>query len=481
MTRWVGLLALFLVVVASSRVAIAEPGAPLNNSYQVELFQGPVFAPLRVTGLAGAYTAYAEGVDGLSVNPASSAVREPSSVHEIDYNVAFSLSFPATFGSTDFDNDGKSGFTYKDFVFYTVGGMTQVGPFGVGVIGDFQRYNVTPKTGANSAQSSLTLGRIDITAGWGFLDNQLIVGGGARGAWLDISSSRPTLSSQTLLSMIGFAPEVGVLVRPNYVPWRIGATFRAPVNADAMQDAAVVTDEAGVRRAEGFAVPHSVHMPWEVTAGFALQLGPRPLNPTWVAPARQEADARQRLIDARSSRAAARDAELAAIPDRNARDVRARYLAKEDLYLLRQEDERLRDLEPRMLAERRALYWNWPREYVLVIVEAQVIGASDNAVSIESFLSQKEQRSGERVTITPRLGFEGEPVVGVVKTRFGTYVEPSRFAGRSARQHFTFAFDVRVFAFKGWWFFAPATYRISAVADLAPRYENLGVSFGAWY
>jgi hypothetical protein len=134
-----------------------------------------------------------------------------------------------------------------------------------------------------------------------------------------------------------------------------------------------------------------------------------------------------------------------------------------------------------MLAERRARYWNWPREYILLVADAVVTGSSPNAVGLEAFLSQSAQRSGESTNVTPRLGVEGEPVVGVVKMRLGTYLEPARYTGSSSRQHFTFGFDVRVFSFKGWWILAPATYRLTAVADLAPRYENLGISFGGWH
>ncbi len=462
--------------------ALAATGDPIRtNSYDVEMVTGPVLAPLRVTGLSGAYTAYAEGVDGLPVNPVSPAVRAPYSVHEIDWDLAFSVSFPATFGSTDFDNDGRSGFTYSDFIFYTLGGMLQIGPLGVGVLGDFQRYNLTPNASSQTPQTALTLGRIDLVGGWALLDNQLIVGGGARGAWLSTTSSPPNQSSQTLLSMVGFAPEAGVLIRPDYQPWRIGATFKAAVDAPARQDSAVITDEFGVRRTFGLAIPQSVHLPWEMSTGFAIQLGPRPLNPHWINPGVQEQQARERMLRARQARADEQAAELAAIKDDAVRAQRADQLAREQRYLDEEEERQLDNLEDQMLAERRARYWNWPREYILVVAEARVVGASPSAVSLESFLSQKEQRAGQRTTVEPKLGFEGEPVVGYLKTRFGTYLEPSRFAGHSARQHFTFGFDVRAFEFKGWGFLAPAVYRVSGMADLAPRYENFGASFGAWY
>jgi hypothetical protein len=462
--------------------ARAAPGDPINsNHYAVELFQGPLLAPLRVTGLGGAYGPYAEGADGLPANAAAPAVREPYSVSYLDWDLAFSVAFPATFGHTDFDNDGRVGFTYSDFVFYSLGGMMQVGPFGAGVLGDFQRYNLSPGAGTDDPRSSLTLGRVHVLGGWSLLGGQLCLGGGGRGVMLSVETSSPAQEGQTALSMIGIAPQAGVLVRPDYQPWRIGATFRSAVDGAIRQEGAVRVDEAGARRAAGLAIPESVHMPWEMQAGFAIQVGPRPLNPKWIDPAEQEHAARREVEKARRSRAAAHAAELDGLADPAARAARAARIDRDEQYLQREEERRLDKLEDDMLAERRARYWNWPREYVLLVADALVTGPSTNAVSLESFLSQTELRAGDRATVTPRLGLEGEPVVGVLKTRIGTYVEPSRFAGHASRQHFTFGFDVRVFEFKGWGILSPATYRLSGVADLAPRYENIGVSFGAWH
>ena len=480
--RAVALLPLTLVVFGAA-AARAAPGDPIStNAYSVEVFQGPVLAPLQVTGLAGAYTAYAEGVDGIPANAAAPGVRPPYSVSSFDWDLSFSLSFPATFGHTDFDNDGNTGFVYEDFIFYSLGGMVQWGPVGAGVLGDTQRYNITPRSNdPDQPQSALHLGRIDATAAWALLDHQLVVGFGGRAVWLDVQTSTPGLGTDTLVSMAGVAPQFGMLIRPDYEPWRLGVTYRAPVRGDVADPNAGQLDPSGVRRAAGLAIPDSIHVPWEVRAGFVLQLGPRPVNPHWVDPSKQERDARARLAAVRRARQRARDRELQAIVDPIARSHRAALIDSEEFYLRKDEERRLEHLEDQMLDERRARYWNWPREYILVIAEALITGPSPSAVSLESFLSQREKRAGQDYTVTPRLALEGEPVVEYLKTRVGTYIEPSRFRGRTYRQHFTFGFDVRLFKFGGWGPLAPAQYRISAVADLAPRYENFGLSFGAWH
>lgn len=471
-----------LSLLASSAAPARAADAPtLTNDFNVELFQGPVLAPLRVTGLAGAYTAYAEGVDGLPANAATPAVREPYSVYELDYDIAFSLSFPAMFERTDFDNDGRVGFTYNDFIFYSAGGMLQYGPMGVGATGDFQRYNLSPNANPDDPRSSLTIGRIDLMVAWSFANHQLMVGGGTRGVLLNVDSSTSTFSFQNLLSMVGVAPQVGVVIRPDYQPWRIGANFTAGVTADTQLGDEVVVDAQGIRRVAGLVVPQSVHLPWEARVGFAIQVGPRPLNPKWIDPAKQEAALRERIAQARVSRQLEQERELDALLNPQARQRRAEQMAREEEYLRAEAEARLERRQERLLAERRARYWNWPREYILVTTEALVTGPSHNAISVEDFLAQTQRPVGQSVTVTPKLGIEGEPVVNHLKTRLGTYLEPTRYAGRVARQHFTFGFDVHVFDFAGWRFLAPAKFRISGVVDLAPRYENFGVSFGAWH
>jgi hypothetical protein len=63
-------------------------------------------APIRVTGLGGAYIASAEGVEGAAVNSASPAVRDIYSYGWWDYDLALGASILGTLSGTDFDNHG---------------------------------------------------------------------------------------------------------------------------------------------------------------------------------------------------------------------------------------------------------------------------------------------------------------------------------------------------------------------------------------
>src|SRR5262245_9197504 len=97
-------------------VAQSNAGGPLGpngsqittSSYALDLFQGPVFAGSRVTGLAGAYVAISEDVDGDVQNPAAPGVRPFFSYTHFDYWLGFGLTFPATLQNTDFFNSGSS-------------------------------------------------------------------------------------------------------------------------------------------------------------------------------------------------------------------------------------------------------------------------------------------------------------------------------------------------------------------------------------
>jgi hypothetical protein len=68
-----------------------------------------------------------------------------------------------------------------------------------------------------------------------------------------------------------------------------------------------------------------------------------------------------------------------------------------------------------------------------------------------------------------------------LQTRIGTYIEPSRFARHLARQHFTFGLDLKLFPFSPFGLFGDQIWRLGGFIDLAPRYQNFGVSIGAWH
>ena len=447
------------------------------NQCTIDLFQGPVLAPSRATGLGGAFAAYAEGVDAIASNAAAVAVRMPYSTNWFDYDITVGVSFPATFRSTDFDNDGQVGFAYNDFLFYTLGGQVQLGPWGFGVLTDFQRYDVRPAGGSGGAlQGTETLGRLHALVGRSFWNGLLSVGFGVRAVTLAIDTTQNN-QRQTQLTMNGIGPEVGLLIRPDYEPWRLGATFRAPVNNHIGS-----SGEPGMQLAQ----PGSIALPFELELGAAIQVGPRPLNPHWLDPHDQEERVRRQIEDDRELRQAAQRAELERLPDDGQRAARKDQLDYQERFVRQEEDERLERASEALSLERKARYANWPRERITVLLELLVSGpAAHDAIGLESFFGAQLGgsallTSGQNISYSPRLGLEGEPVPDFLQTRIGTYIEPSRFERRLARQHFTFGFDVKLFSF-GLFDLFSQIWRIGGFADLAPRYQNFGVSIGAWH
>ena len=444
-----------------------------------------MLAPSRVTALSGAFAAYAEGVDAIDSNAAAVAVRPPYSLEWFDFDLTLGVGFPATFRRTDFDNDGQVGFTYSDFLFYTLGAQAQLGPWGIGLLGDFQQYNVSATSGSNLGGTE-TLGRLHALVGRYFFGGRLTVGAGARIVTLSLDTTQKG-NPTNKLTMDGIGPEIGVQIRPDFEPWRLGATFRAGVTGRASSG----TPDGG---STALLRPASISLPWELELGAAIQVGPRPLNPHWIDPHEQEARVRQQIDGDRSLRQAAQEAELAGISDEAQRAERREQLAYQESFVRREEDEQMESASERLLLERKARYANWPRERITVLLALLVSGKSDDAVGLETFFAGQAgnftgqpgstnmlfKRSGESISYSPRLGLEGEPVPDRIQTRIGTYIEPSRF-GRIARQHFTFGFDVKLFAWSMFGIAGDQIWRIGGVTDLAPRYQSFGLSIGAWH
>jgi hypothetical protein len=126
-------------------------------------------------------------------------------------------------------------------------------------------------------------------------------------------------------------------------------------------------------------------------------------------------------------------------------------------------------------------YQALPRSKVLLTSSLLVSGPARNAIGVEAFLAQRVERSGQQTTVTPRLGVEAEPVEGWLQVRAGSYLEPSRYQGRSSRLHGTLGVEARVFPWSVFGLFADDTWwRVSGFMDASARYLSWGVSAGLW-
>jgi hypothetical protein len=387
-----------------------------TSNYSLDFFQGPVLDSVRVTSLSGAYAPLAEGVEGMRVNTAAPAVRPLYSHKPTDFDLSLSFTSPGTLQNTDFDNNGVPGFTYSSFLFSEVGALVQTGVRGFGLALSSQHYILgQPGDAARPDQTlDVSLGRVNLQAARSFLGGELIAGAGFRGVLLDMAITTPDAEETTLVNLEGGSPELGLLWTPHRLPLRVAVAGRTRVRGSAQEDSPTRPDAQGDLRVDGRYLPSTIELPWELEAGLAYQLGPRPLNAPWP-------------------------------------------LTREQYQAL-------------------------PRSKVLLTSSLLVSGPVRNAIGVEAFLAQRVERSGQRTSVTPRLGLEAEPVEGWLQVRAGSYLEPSRYQGRSSRLHGTLGVEARVFPWSVFGLLEDDTWwRVSGFLDASMRYLSWGVSAGLWH
>lgn len=480
-------LALCLGAARSARAAgpLGPDGATITTSdYRVDLTQGVVLAGTRVLGLAGAYVAIAEGVDGNSVNPVAPAMRPVHSYDHTDYDLGFGLTFPAAVRGNDLFNSGDRdsvSATQADALFIDLAANLQIGRWGTGASIHYTTFEVARDDGQSLGLNARFGGiRLQVARSW--FDGQFLVGLGSRGTGLLVENKNPEPGEpKQLFHIEGAAAEFGTLVRPNGAPYRIGVAARSAVVTNQLS-AEVEPNAAGDRVISRGGVdlylPNEVTLPWDIDVGLAIQLGPRPLNPRWVDP--DEALARldrylawkklerRRVLRAKlrqptAARAAALEAELAG----------------DDAVDAVHRERALRALRDQL--RRRAK--EMERFYVLVSSSLLMTGPVLNSVGVESFIERRVQRSGQKVTYTPRLGVETELVPHWLKVRAGTYGEPTRFESRGARArlHGTLGLDQKLFPWTVFGIFDEDTeWRLAAALDGARHYFSWGASVGVW-
>ena len=244
--------------------------------------------------------------------------------------------------------------------------------------------------------------------------------------------------------------------RPNTLPLRVGFTFRTPVIASINAGSVDTNPLTGDRVVRGFYLPTGVDLPWEAEWGVAFQIGRRPLNPPW----------------------------------RNEEYLRGPEVEEE-----RRVDPVTHVLEPRVDAARRLLrrkYNELPREKLLVSFSMLATGdTGHDSVGVESMLTQIIDRSGEKTSLSIRLGTEAEVIPNWLQLRAGSYVEPTRFRevasspGAEAprpRVHGTAGFEVRLFDSSIWGIFPEDNrFRVSGAVDFAREYFGWSLGIGSWY
>jgi hypothetical protein len=456
-------LAACFVVVSLCGPAAAQSLTP--GGFEIDVHNGPVLGSSRMIGLGGAYSAVAADASGVAWNPASYASRELWETSWFAWDVSAGILLPSTTSSRgDFDNNGDASVGYGGFLYGDLALGVQLGAFGFGVL--LRSFAYEAQVGEQNVSVGLTTGNYGL--GYGFLDGQVVVGGGARTAAFTVRTG-----GEALLQLAGTAPEIGAQVRLAGRPWRIGAAYRAGLSVD--------YEPTGAAAAIARPRPRAAHLPWELQLGVAYQFGDRPLNRRFIDPGRAE-DALAARYEARR-RARVREQlqrERAAGRTVGTEPTDPRWLAEEADRVVAEDAELERDVAYaalRRAAELRAL----SRRYVLVTGEVVVTGATRDGIGLEGYLWGRPDPAGRNVTTSVRLGVELEPWFERLKLRAGGYFEPSRFAGVAGRMHATAGIDVRLGAWDLFGLAPDTSWRVSLVADVARRYFDWGVGIGVWH
>jgi len=484
---------------ANAAGALGPNGSAIRTSrYGVDLTQTPILAGARVTGLAGAYVAIAEGIDGDIQTPVAPAVRTLYSVDHFDFELGLGLTLPVAVTTTDFFNTGHqhtqlANSDQRGFLFVTPAINLAWGDFGVGLTLELQNYSLlrsgaTATTRRDAFDAQFLVGHLQ--AANRFFGGQLVLGGGIRVLELDVNNPNAPSGESNLFTTVGLGVEAGALWAPTGEPFRLGAAFRSAVTTTPDPQSRILPNSEGDRiigsasdPVNSFWLPDRIEQPWDLNVGMAVQIGPRPFNAPWTDP-EDRIDVARRAIERRSaerryqrallSRRLAAEGALDAAAEGALDAERDNEEAVDELHVARIEHE----LRTRM----KLAYARLPRPYALLSVSLVLTGALNDAVGIESFLQRVVARSGEKVVYSPRLGLETEVIPGWVKLRAGTYSEPTRFETSAPRLHGTVGFDAKVIPWSAFGLFDEDTeWRITTSLDAAARYLGWGVGVGVWH
>lgn len=412
-----------VVCLRSARTQAQTQPAMAMTPTTVDTGRGPLSGSARYMGLGGAFVAIAQDTEGISINPASTALRLPYSWTEWDWGIGLDVAVGAWLPKNKYYNrPSDDNVQSSTTIFGTLAGMLNKNQFGVGIAAEALRNAASRKDQAVGISTSLAanFGIVHATTAYGFSDGQLLLGGGLR--YVGMSWDRHNGGSGAFTSA-GVGYEAGVILKPATSQYRLGVAFKSAAEAK-VPDA---TDQTS-----------TIHVPWEVALGAAYQFGKRPLNPRFIT---GKQVAQQKANGAEPTKDEIQRAEA---------ELFDAYQAQDPFYLL-------------------------------VSAELLVLEGSSNG-DFDQYWSEGGNQPIKGVILSPRLGLESEVVPRILRLRLGSYYESPVVGGVSGRFHATGGLDVKLFQWGVFGLHEPFDYwRVSLAADGAREYLNTTFSIGFWH
>lgn len=381
----------------------------ISRPVTVEYFQGPVVSSNRIIGMGGAFIGVAEGADGHFINPASFATRYSYAADDW-FDYDWALSWVTMPGGQNAALNRSPVEVDVDRAMYLeLGFDVKFGRFGIGVHGAPHQFDEYFAWEADDGTTRIEQVTWVQSAG----------GSGLGYAFGDGQFVVGTALQAVDLHLEGLnleADETFSVTNTQLLVGGLLALHDQPWRVGARFRTAALGDSEIVGDVEQFQLalePTRVVAPWQVGVGASWWWGERAYNPRYGF-----------------------DEESAAGEKTSGGEV-------------------------------------GDRRYLLAAADLLITGATDEAIGIESFLSQRYRRAGQNITVGMRAGAESEVISDRLRLRAGSYFEPSRYERVDGRIHGTAGADLHVHLYWDW--------RLNAALDVADGYLNYGLGVGFWH
>jgi hypothetical protein len=255
---WVLALALLAIAPRARAQASDEPTT-------IDTVRGTIQGSTRFIGLGGAFVAIADDTEGVPINPASTAVRQPYSWSSFSWAFGVEFSIATWLPKNDIYNEPESSESGDGgTLFGSVAAVVNFRHWGFGLSAEAEQNTVSQGTQGVTREKTANFGLVHLNAAHGYFDGQLQLGAGLRVVGLSYEGGQGAGN----LGASGLGYTAGMIIKPNGAPFRLGAAVEQPIDAK-------IEGDPGTE-------PIIVHVPWRMAFGFAFQFGTRKLNRPFV-------------------------------------------------------------------------------------------------------------------------------------------------------------------------------------------------------